>query len=311
MNWPAGADWRSIHTPEAAMSESAPLLNSLPVFFSDDMVVPDADSYSPSAGKPALVVRDWQESGLPIELKPVTPATGQQLALAHDPKFVDDVLDCRRQNGFGNTLAAVARSLPYTSGALLCAAREALANGRVACAPVSGFHHAGYDFSGGFCTFNGLMVAAMVLREERLVRRVAILDLDQHWGNGTQDIIDRLDVGSWVRHHSSGGLGVGPRDAPRYLRELPALIEGWADCDLLIYQAGADAHIDDPLGGWMTTAQLQERDQIVFATAARIGLPGVWGLAGGYQRDASGDIPVVLEIHRNTMRACAKVHCVD
>lgn len=80
---------------------------------------------------------------------------------------------------------------------------------------------------------------------------------------------------------------------------------------MLIYQAGADAHIDDPLGGWMTTAQLKRRDEIVFETAARIGLPVAWDLAGGYQKDATGGIPAVLEIHRNTMRLCTQVHSLS
>jgi len=284
------------------------MLHAVPVFFCDEMVVADANSYSPSSGKPSMVLRDWQDRGLAIDLRASTAVTREQLALAHDPAFVDAVLDGKRSNGFGNTLAEVARSLPYTTGALLCAAREALTNRCVAVAPVSGFHHAGYDFAGGFCTFNGLMVTAQVLHREGLVRKLAILDLDQHWGNGTQDIIDRLQLG-WVQHHSSGGMSLRARDAERYLRDLPKLMEQWADCDLLIYQAGADAHIDDPLGGWMTTEQLRRRDGIVFSTAQALGLPVVWDLAGGYQRDADGGISAVLEIHRNTMRACLGVHC--
>jgi acetoin utilization deacetylase AcuC-like enzyme len=79
-------------------------------------------------------------------------------------------------------------------------------------------------------------------------------------------------------------------------------------CDLLLYQAGADPHIDDPLGGWMSTAQLAQRDRIVFETAAEMGFPVAWNLAGGYQRDASGGIEPVLQIHRNTMQACVAVH---
>ena len=53
--------------------------------------------------------------------------------------------------------------MPFTSGAMLAAARDALANGWGAVAPCSGFHHAGYDFAGGFCTFNGLMVTALAV----------------------------------------------------------------------------------------------------------------------------------------------------
>ena len=59
----------------------------------------------------------------------------------------------------------------------------------------------------------------------------------------------------------------------------------------------------------MTTEQLRRRDEIVFSTAQALRLPVVWDLAGGYQRDADGGISAVLEIHRNTMRACLGVHC--
>ena len=75
-------------------------------------------------------------------------------------------------------------------------------------------------------------------------------------------------------------------------------------CDVLFYQAGADMHIDDPLGGIMTTQQLYERDRIVFEFCSLQKIPCVWCLAGGYVVEADGSIPAVLEIHRNTMLAC-------
>jgi hypothetical protein len=43
-----------------------------------------------------------------------------------------------------------------------------------------------------------------------------------------------------------------------------------ADCDVLLYQAGADPHINDPLGGWLTTAQLRERDRIAGALDGQV-----------------------------------------
>jgi acetoin utilization deacetylase AcuC-like enzyme len=43
-----------------------------------------------------------------------------------------------------------------------------------------------------------------------------------------------------------------------------------ADCEVLLYQAGADPHINDPLGGWLTTAQLRERDRIAGALDGRV-----------------------------------------
>ncbi len=266
-----------------------------------------AEGYSPSAAKPALVVEDWQARGLPIDLHAPEPVTTEDLARAHDPVWVADVLACRAKNGFGTRSEAVARSLPYTSGAMLAAARAALENGRVAVAPVSGFHHAGYAGAYGYCTFNGLAVTAAALLAEGRARRVGILDADQHQGDGTAEILARCAFGRDVRHVSVGADFLSPSQADAFLAGLAACVEGFADCDVLLYQAGADPHVDDPLGGWLTTEQLRRRDATVFEVCRARGLPVAWDLAGGYQRDAAGGIPAVLEIHRNTMTACARV----
>lgn len=58
----------------------------------------------------------------------------------------------------------------------------------------------------------------------------------------------------------------------------------------------------------MTTDQLARRDRIVFEAAKQAGLPLAWNLAGGYQRDDAGTIAPVLDVHRNTMRACEAVY---
>ena len=281
-------------------------LTAIPVFFRPEMVALEASTSSPSAAKPAQVVADWQTHGLPIQVLDFEPVDQDTLALAHERTYVQGVLAGNVPNGFGNRKSQVTASLPFTSGSMLAAARAALVNGSVACAPASGFHHAGFSHGGGFCTFNGLIVAAMALKRDGRVSRVGILDLDQHWGDGTHDIIGRLQL-SWISHHSPGPEAPRAADAERYLRRLPGIVSTFHDCDLLLYQAGADAHVDDPLGGWMTSEQLAERDRIVFEVAATIGVPVAWNLAGGYQRDAQGGIEPVLAIHRRTMEGCAGV----
>ncbi|MFZ1538967.1 MAG: hypothetical protein WAT23_16495 [Chromatiaceae bacterium] len=166
---------------------------------------------------------------------------------------------------------------------------------------MSGFHHAGYDFGGGFYTFNGLMVAALEVLRTGAARRVGILDCGQHYGNGTAQIIGHWHLEAGVTHYSAGQVD---HDAEGFLRSLPLRMRQlYAPCDVLIYQAGADPHRDDPLGGWMTTAQLARRDELVFQTAMAMGVPVAWDLAGGYQRDANGGIRPVLAIHDNTMAA--------
>lgn len=280
-----------------------PALDAIPVSYSDRMVV-DITSFSPSAWKPMDVMQSWQALEIPLRVVAPVAASIDQLCLAHDRGYVEEVLACRIVNGFGKKSQAVSDTLPWTSGAMLSATRAAIANGQVAIAPCSGFHHAGYASGGGFCTFNGLMVTAAALLDEGLVERVGILDCDMHYGDGTDAIIEKLHLKSRVLHYTAGAKLNRPSHAKPFLRMLPAIVESFADCDVLIYQAGADPHIDDPLGGWLTTEELIERDQIVFETAHRIGLPVAWNLAGGYQTP----LRRVLDIHDNTLRACAKAY---
>jgi acetoin utilization deacetylase AcuC-like enzyme len=275
----------------------------LPVYFTGDMVAP-RQRHSPSADKPAKVVASWALLGLPIEILEPEPVTARQLCLAHDRGHVENILTSRARNGFDNRSPQVAASLPYTSGAMLAAARHALATGAAAVAPASGFHHAGHAFTGGFCTFNGLMVTACALHEEGLVRRVGILDCDMHYGDGTEDIIKTLGVGSWVRHFTAGGAYRSPSQAADFLARLPQEVEAMRGCDIVLYQAGADPHVNDPLGGFLSTDELRARDAIVFRGLAELGVPVAWNLAGGYQVEPDGSIPEVLEIHANTAIEC-------
>lgn len=278
---------------------------SLPVFFTPAMVA-NADSYSPSAGKPGKVVASWQARGLPFELHAPAPVTVDQLALAHDRKHVVAILEGREDNGFNNRSRAVAASLPYTTGAMLAAAHHAVRHGGFAAAPCSGFHHASYRRVEGFCTFNGLMVTACALKQEGLVKRVGILDCDMHYGNGTEAILEHLGARSWVRHFTAGKDHHRPSQAESFLAELPKIVATMRDCDVVLYQAGADPHVDDPLGGWLTTEQLRRRDAIVFTELRRLGVPAAWNLAGGYQQERDGSIPKVLEIHDNTAIECVR-----
>jgi acetoin utilization deacetylase AcuC-like enzyme len=69
---------------------------------------------------------------------------------------------------------------------------------------------------------------------------------------------------------------------------------------IILYQAGADTHIDDPLGGLLTSEQMRERDRAMFSIAHDLSIPLTWNLAGGYQIEPDGSIPRVVELHLNT-----------
>lgn len=267
----------------------------------------DADqrgsTFSPSSRKPGEVAAALRSSNLQVQLVEPTPVTEAELCRAHDPEFVRDILSGMRANGFGNRSPDVARTLPYTSGALLSAARAAMNEGAAA-ALASGFHHAGYAQAGGFCTFNGLMVAALALLAEKVVARVAILDCDQHYGNGTDGIIRHFGLKS-ILHDTLGQSFDRPQHAEAYLQFLRGLHSSYEAVrpGIILYQAGADAHVDDPLGGVLTTEQMRERDRIVFSLARDLGIPIAWCLAGGYQVEVDGSIGKVVALHLNTFRA--------
>jgi len=284
------------------------------VYFTDKQVS-DSGSFSPSASKPQKVVDDWLKSGFPIDIVSPGPMDKRDFYLAHDTEYVNDVLRCKEPNGFGTISESVAASLPYTTGSMYAAAKHAYKYREkptkyapVAVSPTSGFHHACYAHGGGFCTFNGLVVTAQKLKFETKCERVGILDLDNHYGNGTDQIIGRLKL-DYIEHFSGGASYHSEKQAETFLKMLPTIMhEKFKGCDVLLYQAGADPHINDPLGGWLTTEQMAERDRIVFEMALEMGIPVAWNLAGGYQVEKDGSIPKVLEIHNNTMRVCLEVY---
>ncbi len=260
-------------------------------------------SFSPSAAKPRAVVESWQKLGVPLRIMEPVPATPEQFNLAHDRQYVDELLSLQIPNGFGNHSAELAASLPWTSGAMLSAARKAISNGLVAVAPCSGFHHACHDHGGGYCSINGLMLTCCVLLHEGKATHIGILDLDHHYGDGTDNIIKELGLEQSVLHFSAGANWYKPNQAELFLQILPSIVEEFARCDVLIAQLAADPHVDDELGGWMTTQQLMQRDSIVFETARQIGLPVAWCLGGGYQTP----LRKVLSLHDNTMVTCSHV----
>ena len=273
------------------------------VFYRPEQSPTGNASFSPSAGKPALVVADWLDHGLikTDDVLDFEPVCEEVLMLAHDRAYVEGILRCNIKNGFGNTSKEVAESLHYTVGSLLAAAEYAIEHNKHTCSPTSGFHHAGYANAEGFCTFNGLMVAARSLKLSGHAKKIGILDLDMHFGNGTESIKQRLRA-FYVIHFSAGHEFHSVEDigkvASRYIDWLEKACFAMRDCDVILYQAGADCHVHDPLGGYLTTKQMRIRDSMVFE--AFKGKPLAWNLAGGYQTDAAGTIKPVLDLHRMT-----------
>lgn len=268
----------------------------IPVVWSAQMVPEGAEFLSsPSASKPNRLVESWLSSGYPIEIHECKPVTDELISLAHDPGFVRSVFAKHRENGFGTFDDNVNLSVRFTVGSFVQAARMAMDGSPVVCSPTSGFHHAMYDECGKYCTFNGLMIAACDLLDSNSERRVLILDMDQHYGDGTTDIISRLGL-------KSVSCITGFHGDPELI------IDGvWSaisidEPDIVFFQAGVDSHVDDKCHGKFTLDQLYRRDLAVFQACKELEIPVVWNLAGGYQ---SPDF--VDRLHTNTMTACINV----
>ena len=284
-------------------------MDKITVFYRDEMVA-DSGGYSPSAAKPAEVVAEWKKNygdRIVVEDNFIKAHPAFYYGI-HDREYVDGVLNCEVKNGHGNTSREVADSLMWVAGSFRAAIDHAKKTHKVAVAPISGAHHAEYARAQGFCTFNFLNAGARYAHEMLQVERVGIVDLDYHWGNGCvhiaeetgQDYLSYSTISEWhqgnMRHYLEAGLW----------NELEQV---HGDADMLFYQAGADAHENDPLGGCLSSEGLRERDRIVFEFAKERRIPIVWNLAGGYHKDEFGSIKQVLDIHNATFEECVAVYC--
>lgn len=227
------------------------------------------------------------------------PAQKHQLARAHDLRYVEGVLACQVPNGFGNTRPDVLAQVLAANGVMIKAVQEALHEPEhVVCAPVSGFHHASYHESAGYCTFNGLLVAVACARVQYPVPNVLIIDGDAHYGDGTDDILLKTQMSGIVNltHRTGGPNSLNKNIWEQTIRGL-LTNRHW---DLVLYQAGADCHMDDPYGsGYLSAADWDHRDELVFNTCRRLEIPLVFNFAGGYNGDAT------IALHRRTLN-CAR-----
>ena len=228
------------------------------------------------------------------------------IGMAHDWDYTIGVLEGRIDNGFGNRNRDLTRAIVASNYNFVAAARHIVTSRGVTCSATQGFHHAHYDHNYGYCTFNGLMVAALDLVHNRTVEKVLIIDGDAHHGDGTADIIEVHGLEDSVVQVTSDTMRgvVDEFDSGRWATFVNALIEEH-EPGIIMYQAGADAWDKDPYGsGYLGMTGLMARDRGVFTAAKRNGVPIVWNLAGGY----SDPMQKVIDIHLNTLRMCDEVY---
>jgi acetoin utilization deacetylase AcuC-like enzyme len=221
----------------------------------------------------------------------------------------------QRRIGFPWSPEMVERSR-RSVGATLAACRTALSEG---CAAnlAGGTHHAHREFGSGFCVFNDAAVAALTLRAENRVRKVAIVDCDVHQGDGTASILaDDPDLLTFSIHgeknfpfrkaHSDVDIALpdGTGDEA-YVEALNGGLDIVFDAmtpDLVIYLAGADPYRDDRFGRLSLSFDgLRRRDAIVLDRCLQRKVPVAIAMAGGYARN----IDDTVAIHASTLFTAA------
>ena len=246
----------------------------------------------------------------------------ETMKTSHSLKYINDIknktLDIKLQKkiGFPINDSVVRRSFVATGGTVL-ASKLAL-DSKLACNTAGGSHHATFNFGAGYCVFNDVAVAANYLKNKGYAKKILILDLDVHQGNGNSEIFQNdKDVLTFSMHCGTNYPAKKSKsdiDVPlnenmedkEYLNilynNLKKLDEN--SYDFVFYIAGVDIHYQDRLGKLKITDEgINKRDQIVVEhfNSKNISLCGVLG--GGYNKN----FDKLIELHSMLHKNCAKI----
>lgn len=247
------------------------------------------------------------------------PVALEAVMAVHDPDYWQRLNNLTltptevRRTGFPLDSRLVQRETIIAQGTLQCSL-YALENG-VAMNIAGGTHHAYADRGEGFCLLNDQAIAAQYLLDHGLARRVLVVDLDVHQGNGTAHIFrndPRVFTFSMHGAHNyplrkeSSKLDVGLADFTSddfYLQTLDANLSVILDQfqpDFIFYQSGVDILGTDKLGRLSVSREgCRQRDMMVLGSCKRHRIPVVVTMGGGY----SPDFRDIIEAHANTFRS--------
>ncbi|MDX5481523.1 MAG: histone deacetylase [Hymenobacteraceae bacterium] len=217
-----------------------------------------------------------------------------------------------RRTGFPLSQELVNREVVIMNGTLQ-ASLFALENG-IGMNIAGGTHHAFTDRGEGFCLLNDIAIAANYLLRYKGIRKILVVDLDVHQGNGTAEIFQReprvftfsMHCGKnypFHKEHSDLDLPLedGTDDATylKLLKEtLPRLLDE-QEPEFVFFQSGVDVLATDKLGKLsMTIEGCKERDRTVLELCHQNNLPVAVSMGGGY----SSQIAHIVEAHANTFR---------
>ena len=250
------------------------------------------------------------------------PCSEETLKKAHSESYIKKVknktLDENiiKKIGFPLVDSVVQRSLVATGGTVL-ASKLAINHG-IACNTAGGSHHANYDSGAGYCVFNDVAVASQFLLDRELAKRILIVDLDVHQGNGNSDIFkDNKNVFTFSMHSKSNypaKKSISDCDVElendtedkEYLNILKFHLNelNKENFDFVFYIAGVDIHHNDRLGKLKISDEgIRKRDEMVTKNFFSQGVPLCGVLGGGYNKDFNK----LVELHSILHQSCAKL----
>lgn len=249
------------------------------------------------------------------------PCSVKTLKGAHSQTYISNIinksLDQNRVKKIGFPLvdSVVKRSLVATGGTVL-ASKLALEH-RIACNTAGGSHHANFDGGAGYCVFNDVAVAANYLLNKGLVKKILIVDLDVHQGNGNSDIFgNNKNVFTFSMHSKSNypakksksDLDIELEDNTedqKYIETLKDSIQllNKQKFDFVFYIAGVDVHFNDRLGKLkLSDDGIKKREEIVIGNFFSKKIPICGVLGGGYNKN----FDKLVELHSILHETCAK-----
>ena len=250
------------------------------------------------------------------------PCSDETLKRAHSEKYIKDIKNKTldesgvKKIGFPLVDSVVQRSLVATGGTVL-AAKLAISN-RLACNTAGGSHHATFDSGAGYCVFNDVAVAAQYLLDRGLAKKILIVDLDVHQGNGNSDIFkNNKSVFTFSMHSKSNypakksisDLDVELEDNIKdveYINSLKSCLDqlNKEKFDFVFYIAGVDIHFNDRLGKLKISDEgIKSRDEIVIENFFSKNIPLCGVLGGGYNKDFNK----LVELHSYLHQSCAEL----
>lgn len=248
----------------------------------------------------------------------------ETILLTHDKEYLDKLLHQtltaseQRKIGFPQSPQLTQRELIITQGTIDCCT-YAFEYG-IALNVAGGTHHAFADRGEGFCLLNDMAVAANYLLAQQKVKKILIIDLDVHQGNGTAKLFAHNSsvftfsmhgAHNYPFHKEYSDLDLPLKDGTTgteyllFLKDvLPHLIKT-IQPDFAFYLSGVDILETDKFGKLkVTLAECRQRDEFVFDILRRNNIPVTVAMGGGY----SPDIRTIVEAHCNTFRLAATLY---